>query len=207
MRCLAGAAFALASATSSSARADDPAPTRSYAWQTLAVDGAAVAAGTTIVISAFATDQLHKPWVGPSVLASTGVYLVGAPAIHLAHGRPAAAAKSFGLRLVGPPVGLLIGGGIGLVAGIIVGGCPGFGEGRCKRETAGQIVFGTGVGLGLLAGFGGPSVIDALVLAREPAPQSQSSPVPPAQTRTTPFVTPSLALLPGGGLAGVAGSF
>lgn len=205
----AAALATLVVSTSDVARADEssappPVPTRSYAWQTLAVDGAGLAATGGIIAGAVAGDHDSNGWVAPSLLASSAVYVLGAPAIHLAHDRGSAAGTSVALRVISPVAGILVGGSIGFVGGLLASGCK-LNDSGCRNEKAGTIVFASGLGVGALIGLGVPIVIDALYLAREPVP---ATPSPQSARSVKPKVVPRVDVLPnGGGFAGVAGTF
>jgi hypothetical protein len=198
--------------------AKPPAPkTRSYAGQTLLVDGIAFAtmiggvaiseppkqlllwplyatlAGRVYVAEASRSDPFLVSDVG------LALYSIGVPVVHAAHGRPLAALASFGMRAIVPSLGMGIGALIGLFGYIIVGECP-IAHGSCKRETAGAVTFGTFLYAGTLAGIGAPVLVDALALAKEEAPAERP---PPASIR----VAPRMALTPTGGSIGLSGSF
>ena len=70
-----------------------------YGWQLLVTDGASVA-----VFTAGASAGSTSP-----VMVRLAGYLVGAPIVHLAHGRPGAAAGSLGLRALLPILGVYVG--------------------------------------------------------------------------------------------------
>jgi hypothetical protein len=137
-----------------SSQAAVPEPVRGwYGWQTLVADGASVMAFTGAL-------ALYRPSSGGAqdlsagllVLAGSG-YVVGAPALHLAHDAPWKAAGSFGMRLGLPAAGLFA--GLALAPR-----CSGL---RCMDGL------GSGA-VGALLGLVGAIVVDAAVLAFEPAP-------------------------------------
>jgi hypothetical protein len=73
-----------------------------YGWQTLLTDGSAIA--LPIVASTFR----NEPVTTVALIAGAGVFVLGAPVIHLAHGRPGASALSLGLRLALPALALAV---------------------------------------------------------------------------------------------------
>ncbi|HVH44450.1 MAG TPA: hypothetical protein VM925_18985, partial [Labilithrix sp.] len=145
-------------------------PTRRwYGWQTLITDGAAL----------FAT-----PFV-PT--AGLGIYLGGAPVVHLTHGRFGTAAVSLGLRVGAPVAGFLTGAALRGFSS----DC-GF-DGRCGYDTA---VFGVlGGALGVVAAV----TVDAAVLAREEVPVEK-----PKSTALRPHASPRRE---GGFDVGLAGTW
>jgi hypothetical protein len=156
-----------------------------YGWQTLLVDGAAV--GLTVALA-----NSHQNVAG-AVFA--GGYVLGGPAVHLAHGHRTKAGGSLALRLAAPLLG-------GMIGGVATAGCdsdkpPG------ERGECGGIGLATGATLGLLAAI----LTDSIWLAREPA-------APPREERQLSLVSwRQVGLLPalgstrtGTGL-GLAGSF
>lgn len=125
-----------------------------YGWQTLVADGASLTAFAGAMAlyrpSSGATQDLSA---GLLVLGASG-YVLGAPALHLAHDAPWRAAGSLGLRLGLP--------GAGLLAGLALAPrCSG--SLRCLDEglEAGAV--------GTLLGVVGAIVVDAATLAFEPA--------------------------------------
>jgi hypothetical protein len=145
--------------------------TRWYGWQTLIADGASFA-----VVAATAYNE-------DAYLAEVGVvgYVVAAPIVHAAHGRPLTGLASAGLR-IGLPVA-------GALAGLAVADC-----------SAEAHFCGLGEALaGLVAGIAGAIAIDAAVLAREPAPRER----PPNRFA----LTPTLELSSRRQVLGVQGTF
>lgn len=124
-----------------------------YGWQTLVSDGASVMAfAGALALYRPSSGGAQDLSAGLLVLAGSG-YLVGAPALHLAHDAPWKAAGSLGMRLGLPAAGLF--------AGLAVAPrCSGL---RCMDGL------GSGA-LGALLGLVGAIVVDAAVLAFEPAP-------------------------------------
>jgi hypothetical protein len=84
-----------------------------YGWQTLSVD--AVAVGILLVGAAFVTsrpptlEMTSAPRPVAFAAASVGVYAVGPPVVHFAHGRPWEGLASVGLRVVMPLAGFALG--------------------------------------------------------------------------------------------------
>jgi hypothetical protein len=70
--------------------------TRWYGWQTLLTDGGAVA------LPVVAATSRNEPLTAVALVAGAGVFALGAPIVHLAHGRPGAFGLSLGLRLALP---------------------------------------------------------------------------------------------------------
>ncbi|HET7538658.1 MAG TPA: hypothetical protein VFK05_02265 [Polyangiaceae bacterium] len=140
---------------------------RWYGWQTLAADGVAGA----IFLVAYADDH------NPALFGLSGVsFALGAPAIHVAHGRWAVAMGSLGLRILGPCVGAVIGAGADV---------------RASQDAAGGgDTHGKWTAVG--AGLGGVvvSAIDAAILAHDP---HWSRPPPPSERALSPL--PQLLVL------------
>lgn len=111
-----------------------------YGWQTLIADGA------SLIVVPLGAAAAGSPEVAAG--AFIGGYLLAAPIIHFAHGRPGIAAASFGLRL-GMPL-------LGAAAGALADGC---GE-RGEWCVAGPVI---GMALGML----GAVVLDASLLTYE----------------------------------------
>ncbi|HET9956257.1 MAG TPA: hypothetical protein VFQ61_17235 [Polyangiaceae bacterium] len=120
-----------------------------YGWQTLLVDGAALG----IVAGGFAVRPAHSDWSVVSVVG-VGAWVLGAPAVHLAHGRVGVSFASLGLRLALPALG-------GYLASRP---CS---SGECSAQTLGVLV-----GAALIPA---PMLIDAVWLAREPREGSRSA--------------------------------
>jgi hypothetical protein len=184
-RVLAGLFGALALATTTNASADEPPPevigapiapapaaaTRWYGWQPLVADANAV----LLVLAASSTKS------GALGLSGLGTYLLAPPIIHLAHGRPGAAAGSFTLRVILPFTG-------GLLGGALATGC-----------SSGPYCKLNGVVLGGLAGLVSAIVIDAAAISYEelePRASSQSASAratltpAPYRTKLVPLVGP-----------------
>jgi hypothetical protein len=135
---------------------------RWYGWQTLTADAAAASLFALIV----GLDVAGKSAQGPVAGVGLGVYLLGAPAIHVAHRRVGAGLASLGIRLVAPAIGAIVGSSFN----------------SRYSETGDQLV------LGLFAGIVVASALDATLLAREsvaaPAPRTEGA---------KPSLSPSLA--------------
>jgi hypothetical protein len=121
-----------------------PSKRRWYGWETLMADGISV-----LVVPALAVSIDSKGDGGAAVAAAAGSYVLAAPIIHLAHGRPGIAAASLGLRL-GAPVG---GAFLGAAA---AGNCNGS---FCRLE---------GAAIGFVLGMVTATVVDAAALSYEP---------------------------------------
>jgi hypothetical protein len=126
-----------------------------YGWQTLLVDGASVLA------------------LLGGITAPVGMvgYFVGGPIVHFAHGHVGKGLGDLGLRVGAPLLG-----GLGAVAILESGNGPPGGD-----SPAGPIVF---IFLGVLAGAGVASIVDAAALGWEEVP------VKPVQAvRVVPIVS------------------
>jgi hypothetical protein len=93
-----------------------------YGWQVMASDAAVVGLFTTAA-------NLDDTWGAAAAIAGAAVYALGAPTLHLAHGKPGAAALSFGLRVGGAALPFLAlgtvldgkGGGSDLASAVVLG--------------------------------------------------------------------------------------
>jgi hypothetical protein len=74
---------------------------RWYGWQTLSVD--ALAVGGLLFAGALGGREV------PLVTASAGIYALGPPVVHLAHGHPWKGLASLGLRVGAPALGYALG--------------------------------------------------------------------------------------------------
>jgi hypothetical protein len=191
--------------TSIAARADDdatttlkaqPEPERTwYGGQTLAIDGAAIA----LAIGAGASTQ-NQAVANALATMSLATYVLGGPVVHLVHDRGGVAAGDLALRVALPIAGTLLGAELGnAVSPASASTCDS--DGPCGGGLPGAII---GLGVGVLTA----SILDATVLAYEPAaPRNVST------HRPTPLrIAPSLALVPQGregavGTVGASGSF
>jgi hypothetical protein len=168
------------SATAPIAPIDAPAlvparPTRRwYGWQTLLVDAAAFGIATTTDIN---VDYLSQP----TGVAVVGLYTLGGPGVHLAHGNVGRAIGSFALRLGLPAAGWVIGSAGGNDVGSAI----------------------TGVLLAA-SGYLAAVAIDASVLSWDirDAPRDAARPTPRRLT-----VAPSVGVTPRGGSIGLIGAF
>jgi hypothetical protein len=153
--------LATVAATSRAARASEssaPPAEVWYGWQTLLSDAGAIGLWSLAAVLDDAqygstSRQSYRAWSTALTAAGFTVYGLGAPAIHLAHGRGEKSLESLLLRL-GLPLG-------GALAGALTGvaAC-----GRSDAEVSCPVV--TGV-LGFLAGGAAAMVLDATVIARE----------------------------------------
>ena len=153
---------------------------RWYGWQTFAVDSVAGA----IFLGAIADDH------NSLLFGLSGVtFSLGAPAIHVAHGRWGVAVGSLGMRMLGPFVGTMIGSGADVRASA---------NGDAGSDTHGKwSVIGAGIG-GLVV-----SVIDGVILAYD-QPLSSS---PPRNQALRADSLPQLIVLRHGIALGYAGQF
>jgi hypothetical protein len=125
-----------------------------YGWQTLALDGIAIAATTAGVVEE------------RGALAGAGIagYFFGAPVVHFAHGNWGRGFGSLGLRVGGPLDGAIIGGLVG------------------PKQTNCAMLCGPGPGAIVGAGVGAVSAmaLDAAFLAYDREPARMSVAVVPA---------------------------
>jgi hypothetical protein len=216
-------------ASSTASRADETAPppepraastTSWYGYQTLATDGVALAlALSTIPTKNGATTQ------GFGVGALT-MYGVGAPIVHFSHGHVGKGFLDLGLR-IGIPIAFGFIGAELATATVkcspdlfsiggpspAMGGCPAGSEPGAGFAPLALAAFGA------LVGAGTASILDAAVLAREPAAiasmnDDSAAPPPPAPQPSswTSKLQPAFNVLPerGGGArasVGVTGTF
>ena len=130
---------------SSAARADDapstdpPKATHWYGYQTLATDGAALA----LAIPAMATSN-SSPSMGFGI-ASTAMYGLGAPIVHLTHGHVGKGLLDLGLRVAMPIALGFVGAGIG-VASYHPQACNASTDASCGLGNAFGPAFGARVG-------------------------------------------------------------
>jgi hypothetical protein len=186
---LAGAlAFALATAAHAEDRPPPETPGAWYGWQTLLSDGSA----TGLWVLAAALDdakytsgslQTYENLSNVTLALGFATYALGAPAIHLLHDQTHEAWGSFALRLGLPVAG-------GLAGGLLANAsCGNSGDDEVPCAIVGGV-------LGAVAGGVTAILIDAVVLAREPAERS-----------TTKRVQPVFVPGPGGGTFLLAGQF
>lgn len=154
---------------------------RWYGWQTILVD-----AGT--VALAFATmtpgcDGCGREVGVVSATVFVAGYALGAPIVHVAHGRPLTGLGSFGLRVVLPVLGAYI--------GLAAVPCP-----PSREEGCGLGALPLGFAIGAMVA----SVIDAAALAWEERPVVAET---PAAISFAPAFTP----ISHGGLGGLQGVF
>ena len=163
-----------------------------YGWQTLAFDGAALAMGLTLV----AANPADGTVAGTLGYGAGATFLLGAPAVHLAHEHPWKALASVGLRAGLPVVTALMGG--------FFASSSGRHDSRPSVDGAVQ-EFGyvwAGVVLGSLVGAVGASALDATFIAHERVPA-----VPPRATvGAITTWAPTVSLLPQGAAVGVRGT-
>jgi len=118
-----------------------------YGWQTLATDGAA------LLLLAIDFSQGHSD--AGLLGGSGGIYGLGGPIVHLAHGKPGAAALSLTARTLTPLVGAIVGS-----AATSNCGTPNSEDGNSACNLQ-------GIAYGFFAGAGLAMLIDAALLARE----------------------------------------
>lgn len=159
-----------------------PAKSQWYGWQTLTVDGLSTAAafgGIGLSVNSGATG-------GALFFIGMGGYVLGAPAIHLAHAEYGRAGLSLGVRLVAPAV-------LGVIANAA--------SRNCDKNSNDWINFcregstALGVGLGMLTAM----AIDAAI--------SWSSKGREERREEKPSVLPDVMVSPQGARAGISGRF
>jgi hypothetical protein len=155
--------------------------------QTLYADGAAA----SILAIGIAT---QSPVVDYTALA---IYGLGAPAVHLGHGRYGAAALDFGLRVTGPILASLTGFAIDTAAS-----SPCDSDSWCFRGLAGATI-------GLIVGYVSVVVTDAAFIAREEVPPDDAATARPRPATAGVEWTVAPMLSRGSGPTGltVAGTF
>jgi hypothetical protein len=153
-----------------------PPPPRKGQWygeQILALD--AVALGTMI------TGALTNPTL---VAAGAGIYALGPPTVHVAHGSPRAP-ESLGLRVAGPIGGGAIGFAVGLpLAAVLI---------LARDPRAFRMPLATGL-IGAGIGYVTAIIVDAAAFARAPAaapPETNSAP-PRTARAPRPTIVPTL---------------
>jgi hypothetical protein len=151
---------------------------RWYGWQTLMTDGVAVALLATGI----------EAQSGGVAALSGATFALGAPIVHLAHGRGGAAAASLGIR-----VGMAT---VGLFGGAWMESCSSH-----TSEDEGTVCGMQGATIGLLAGAAGAMIIDAALLAHEDVRREQ-----PKGTAAL-SVSPTVSVTKSSGILGLAGAF
>lgn len=121
-----------------------------YGWQNLLVDAAALA------VASVAVSGVDDDSGGGAGVAFLGIYLLGGPIVHFAHGQLESGLASFGLRSGLPSVGGML-------------GCAALSEVPVDLGCYVGVVLG--VGLGILTAI----IIDAAVLAYEEVPDAEPS--------------------------------
>jgi hypothetical protein len=189
---LAGALFLISAAWASPSAADGegtlaekaPSPRSSwYGYQTFSAD--ATAAALTLV--AFQTNSGAASW------GAIGVYLLGAPAVHAAHGRPLAVVGSLGLRIGVPLLVSALGAATADCSTRVVN------DDNC---TFGPSIVGLGVGIVMAA------IIDSAAIAwSRPSPAVPDRPAPSPAPWSIRLLAPSPVPLRGGGGLAFGGLF
>jgi hypothetical protein len=163
-----------------------PRESRWYGWQTLLVDVPAIVA--------FAVPSPR----GPAALtyAGLGLYALGAPAVHLGHGRGGIAAADLGLR-VGAPLVL---GFVGMAIEFATTTPQPCGSGPCSSFRGVE-----GFALGFAGGSVAAVIVDASVLAYEKADPEVHAAM--RASRPPVRIAPIVAAGPRGGSVGIGGTF
>jgi len=157
----------------------EEAPREWYGYQTLLVDVAGIGMGVGAAGGGY-----------PLAIAGLATYVVGGPIVHAAHGHGGKVGLDLGIRLGAPTAGAFTGAGLACAAG----GCRGT-YGALGAVAGGLL----GIGIGAITAI----VIDAAVIAREPAERREEV----AKWDGKPIVRPEVTSLPGGGAVGVGGAF
>jgi hypothetical protein len=153
-----------------------------YGWQTLSTDSVAA----MLASGAIATGGDAEFW-GLSI----GTFALGAPIIHVAHGRPWVALGDFVLRLGVPFVGIYLGAQI-----------DSHQPWKCDANLYCQMRDTAMITGGLIGGVA-VSALDAAVFSYEaPAPEKHR-----VLASSGPRIAPSVALTPRGGRVALVGSF
>jgi hypothetical protein len=185
------------------AAADRPAAAaRSYGWQVAVADASSVAlVGASLMpLAAGAPDGSVVGWAG-GVGRGLGVagLALGAPLVHGSHGQVATGFASLGLRVAAP---LLAFGTYEATYALIRSGRRGCGNGddmSANRCESGALSAAIPVGV---AGLLGVMLLDALVLAKEPAESASSR----SSARGFGELTPSVQLGAGSAALTVSGA-
>lgn len=162
-----------------------------YGWQNLIVDAA------SITVLAIGVGQ-GTDGSGLRVAGGLG-YVFGSPIVHWVHGNIGPGFGSLGMRVLLPP--------IGLVVGIIVGAIAGASDRNNSIEDASSSI-ATGAVAGFFIGVAIPVALDAAVLGWEKNEVPNTSRIPTMPK--TPALTMRPILRPtagGGGFAGLGGTF
>ncbi len=156
-----------------------------YGWQLLINDFVALGA-----IGGAAVAGVGKTAGFAVIIPAAVVYDLGGPTIHWLHHRRPIAAASFGVRAGVPLLGVLV--------GMTAASCGKDDSERSKRCRS------QGTGYGALFGFAAATALDAALFGWD---------APPSESRRSRAAgvglgwTPTLTPLPGGGAAGVVGTF
>lgn len=166
------------------ATAEEP---RSYAWQTLLVDGGAL----SLMVVGAARGERELSGIG------LGAYAFGPPAVHVAHGRFGRAGIDLASRVV-LPVGA---GAVGVGCGVLLGAVATGGDETGSIFAMGLLGVAGGV-LGVAGGYVAAVAIDAAVLAAPDEPDARR-----ARAASGPRVIPTFGADARGATAGLAGVF
>jgi hypothetical protein len=158
-----------------------------YGWQNLVADAASI----TILSIGVANDSS-----GLRVAGGLG-YVFASPTVHWIHGNIGPGFGSLGMRVLLPP--------IGLVVGIVVGAIAGANESNNSIERTGSAI-ATGAIAGFFIGVAIPVALDAALLGWEKVevPNTAMRPKPPPTLTMRPILTPTAN---GGAFGGLGGTF
>ncbi len=152
-------------------------PTDWYGWQIIAADATAI---SLVLIGAGEEGD-----AGPVLVAAGfGVFLLGAPFLHVANGEEENSAGSVALRMGAPVSGFLLGGFIGAGSG---------GDNDLGAALTGLVI-------GFTAGVATAMTVDAAFIAKKDAKMEH-----PEAAKVS--VAPSVAVTPKGAFTGLAGTF
>jgi hypothetical protein len=158
-----------------------------YGWQTLIVDSATL--GTIPLELGTNASFAKTPSAGYLLVGSLSGYALGAPLVHAAHGHWQRGLADFGLHVGALSLGGLVGGA--------AGGMPT----SCDVKFAGCFTqTNNGLMVGAMLGAVLASVVDASLLAWDTKPKET------AEGRA-PRWSPTAAVLPGGAVGGIGGTF
>lgn len=169
-------------------------PTHWYGYQTLAMDGAALAFAIPGMMGSSGAGQ----GLG---IASGLTYTLGAPIVHFAHGHVDKGFADIGLRLGLPALLGFVGGLIG-EASYTPASCDETKQSFCGLDHSfGQLgAFASGAELGGILGIGAAIAIDASVLARERVRHAthhdDEASAPPRAPPRTAHVEPTFGIAP-----------
>ncbi len=168
--------------------APPPAQEEWYGWQTLTSDGAALLLVSASLILGSSQSSVDDGLARGGIL----LYGLGAPTIHIFHGRGWLMPLDLGLRVLLAGAGALAAASLGLLSGLLTFD-PGAGFDRAIN----------GLRWGAITGAVASMSIDAILFARKPAPPAPASQPAASTLRVAPFAGTAR----GAPVAGLAGAF